>query len=235
MESRRRFNIVEVGMGVFALTLLTMLGISILDPFGGCRIQERGQITSAVSNCRQIITALRIYASDHDGKYPDAHMPGSRTSNTVFRQLFKEDVIDNEMIFGAQVSPFQPDNKIENREIGPSSKFEKAVEPGENHWAMTAGLSASASGNIPLVYENPVTAAWPPRWNANMAGKAVRGRTCKKGIIIGLNDSSVSLQPLASEHGISVGLKQDPVTGRDAFEAAIDPKTFPKGEVLNVE
>jgi hypothetical protein len=139
------------------------------------------------------------------------------------------------MIFGAQVSPFRPDGKIEDGEIAPQREFEKAVEPGENHWAMTAGLSGSAAGNIPLAYENPVTAAWPPRWNANMAGKSVRGRTWKKGIVIGFNDSSASLQPLASEKGMFVGLKPDPVTGKDAFEAAIDPKTFSKGEVLNAE
>jgi hypothetical protein len=226
---------VELGIGALALSLLTLL-LATVSCDGGHRTQERGNIAKAISNCRQIITALRIYSGDHDGKYPDAQVQGARTANTVFRKLFDEGVLDNEMIFGAPVSPFVPDGKIEDTYLGPQdTKFAKAVEAGENHWAMTAGLNDSAPGKIPLVYENPVSAAWPPRWNADMASKPVRGRTWKKGIIIGLNDSSVSIQPLASEHGPSVGLKPDSVAGKDAFEAAIDPKTFPKGELLNVE
>lgn len=235
MERRQKMNKVELGVGVLALSLLTLL-LATVSCDGRHRIQERSQITTSISNCRQIITALRIYSADHDGKYPDAKLQGARTANTVFRKLFDEGVLDNEMMFGAPVSPFVPDGKIEDAYLGPQdTKFAKAVAAGENHWAMTAGLSDSAPGNIPLVYENPVSAAWPPRWNADVAGKPVRGRTWTHGIVIGLNDSSVSIQPLASKDGASVGLKPDAATGKDAFEAAIDPKTFPKGEVLNVE
>lgn len=234
MERRQRMNKVELGVGLLALSLLMTLIPVACGP--GARIQERGNITKAISNCRQIITALRIYSSDHDGKYPDAFVQSPKTANTIFRKLFDEGVLDNELIFGSPVSPFVPDGKIEDPYLGPQeTKFAKAVAPGENHWAMTVGLNDSAPGKIPLVYENPVTAEWPPKWNADMAGKPVRGRAWKNGIIIGLNDSSVAIQPLAAKDGSSVGLKPDSATGKYAFESAIDPKTFPKGEVLNVE
>jgi hypothetical protein len=48
-----------------------------------------------------------------------------------------------------------------------------------------------------------------------------------------LNDSSVGIQQLESKNGTAVPLKKK--DGKDLFEKAIDPTTFPKGEVLNVE
>jgi hypothetical protein len=41
--------------------------------------------------------------------------------------------------------------------------------------------------------------------------------------------------PLVSKKGKEVRLKSDPATGKDVFEAAIDPVVFPVGKVLDVE
>ena len=214
------------------LVLLLGAGVS-----AGCRhrMAEKGHISMGIMNCRQILTALRIYSSDHDGKFPDAFLKEERTANAAFRILFEEQCIDNEMIFGCPVSPYVPDGKIEDTYIGPHGKYGDALEPGENHWALTAGLTDSKPGSIPLVYEHAVSAAWPPKWNADSAGKEVRGRTWTTGIIVGLNDSSVAVQALAAKSGKAVGLKPDASTGKDIFEAAIDPKEFPKGEILDIE
>ncbi|RBP46129.1 hypothetical protein DES53_102515 [Roseimicrobium gellanilyticum] len=229
MQGRSRFTKVEYGVGLLAVTLLGTVACD--------RISERSQITKGISNCRQILVALRIYASDHNGKYPDAHINGTKTANAAFRQLFEEQILDNEAIFGCPPSPFEPDGKIEDAYIGPqSTKYGKAVQAGENHWAMTAGLNDSSAGAIPVVYENPVNATWPPKWNADVEEKPVRGRTWKNNtVIIGTNDTAVASQPMAAKSGAAVGLKPDASSGKDAFEAAINPTTFPKGEVLDVE
>jgi type II secretory pathway pseudopilin PulG len=211
-----------------ALAGLAILASLAVPTFG--RISERGNITKGISNCRQIITAMRIYSSDHDGKYPDAELTDPQNSNEVIRKLFTEGILNNELIIGCPVSPFVPDGNIGH----PDDKtFSKAVEAGENHWAMTKGLKDSSPPEIPLVYENPVKPTWPPVWNADAAETNKRGRSWKNGIIIGLNDSSVGIQPLESKKGTAVALKKK--DGKDPFEAAIDPTTFPKGEVLNVE
>ncbi|RBP46126.1 hypothetical protein DES53_102512 [Roseimicrobium gellanilyticum] len=98
---------------------------------------------------------------------------------------------------------------------------------------MTEGLSDSAPGEIPLVFENPAKATWPPVWNPDAQGTGVRGRSWSKGVIIGMNDSSVSLRPLETMKGTAVPLKK--VHGKDLFEAAIDPTAFPTGEILDIE
>lgn len=170
-----------------------------------------------------------MYAEEHGGQYPDS-IVSQRTSNAVFRQLFVEDILDNEMIFGCPTGPFTPDGNVGSY----SPARLEAVKPGENHWAMTAGLSTSAQGTIPLVFENPVTATWPPTWNADAKGSSTRGRAWSRGILIGVNDGSVEFHQLAENRGTSVPLKKSR-DGKDLFELAIDPVKFPKGEILDVE
>ncbi|QIF02575.1 hypothetical protein [Roseimicrobium sp. ORNL1] len=233
MDKRMRLTKVELGVVILALLLLSGVAYKLSE-----RASERSKITQAISNCRQIITVMRIYSPDASGKYPDRDVIGTKTANKAFRLLFEENILDNEMIFGCPLSPFAPDGVIADPHAGPnSSKSGKALQAGENHWAMTAGLSDGISGSIPLIYENPVSATWPPKWNADMTGNPVRGRAWKSGIIIGMNDSSVGFQPLASTHGAAVGLRPDPYTGKDLFAEALEAASDDvfKGEVLDVE
>jgi hypothetical protein len=216
----------SVVFGILSFLLLLLAGFA----YAVSHLNEKANISKSISNGRQIVMALRMYASDHDGKYPDAALTTPRSSNDVFRKLFTEGVLDSEMIFECPFSPYHPDGNI-----GSPPDFLKAVEAGENHWAMTAGLSESAPGGIPLVYENPITASWPPSWNPSSRGTSTPGRiwTWSGGIIVGLNDGSVQVRKLESRWGKSAGLEKD-WNGKDLFEAALDPVKFPKGVVLDV-
>ena len=150
---------------------------------------ENGSLARTVNNCRQITTVLRIYSSDYGGAYPDSLGTYFNTSNEVFRECFKADAVDNEMIFGCPMSPFQPDGKI-----GSKPDFAEALKPGENHWAFTKGTADTQSGEIPLAYENVAETTWPPKWNAKLAGQAKPGRTWANGrIVVGFNDLSVEV------------------------------------------
>ncbi|HSI61961.1 MAG TPA: hypothetical protein VLE43_02550 [Candidatus Saccharimonadia bacterium] len=212
--------------------LLTVVAVVLMLAAGGYSVfrsvNEVGNISKGMSNCRQVSNLLQMYATDHNGKYPDSVLGNPQTSNEVFRVLYKEEYVDSEFSFGCPFSPYRSDG-----DLGPAPDYARALEANENHWAMTAGLSKDSPGGIPLVYENPVTASWPPRWNASAKGTATRGRAWSKGVIIGLNDGSMHLKKLDSSRGTSVGLAKDP-KGKDVFEAAIDPVKFPKGVVLDV-
>lgn len=189
-----------------------------MTPFQCTADTSRARLMQASSNCRQILIALKAYAGDHDGRYPDGN-----TANEAFRELFIAGLLEDERVFTATSSPFEPDNNI-----GEAPNFDEALVEGENHWAMTRGVKDSDSGNTPLVFENPVRAEWPPRWNMNAAGQKKEGRAWKSGrIIIGRNDGSVAGEVLNSTHGDAVPLKPDS-TGKDLFEQA-GPH-----EVLNV-
>jgi hypothetical protein len=177
-------------------------------PFECTADTSRARLIQASSNCRQILMTLMAYAGDHDGHYPEGE-----TANDAFRELFKAGLWDDERAFTVSLSPYEPDNNI-----GEAPAFEQALKPGENHWAMTRGLTDEASGNAPLIFENPTQASWPPVWNADLAGKKEPGRAWKSGkIVIGRNDGSVAAEPLSSDRGPAVSLKKDS-TGKNLFE-----------------
>ncbi len=165
---------------------------------------ERGNQVKGISYCKQIITTLKLYSADNEGKYPDAALPNAKTSNEVFRGLFKAGVADNEAIFGCPLSELgKTDGKF-----GAAPDYSEAVKPVENHWAMTKGLTDSDAGNIPLIYENPSEATWPPKWNSSLMETEKSGRSWSSGkVIVGFNDGSVMALPLESTTGTSVGLK----------------------------
>ena len=171
------------------------------------RTSPRGNQTIGINNCKQVITTLKIYAADQTGTYPDADLPNAKTANEVFRRLFKDGVVDSETIFGCPNSELgKPDGNI-----GTAPDYTEALKPGENHWAMTKGLLDSDADSIPLIYENPSEATWPPKWNPSLIGTEKPGRTWSGGkVIVGFNDGSVAALPLESTTGTSVGLKPHP-------------------------
>ncbi len=193
------FTLIEL---LVVITIIAILASAAVPTFN--TVQDRANQGATAGNARQIVAALKLYAGDNNGGYPDsdkAEEPAS--SNDAFRLLIKSDVLSDERVFGAKSSKFMPDNNI-----GESPEFSEALEPGENHWAMTKGLTDSSSSLSPLVFENPVSQGWPPMWNADAAGKKEKGRAWRGGkIIIGFNDSSVQPIPLEAAKGDSVGPK----------------------------
>jgi hypothetical protein len=202
-RQKRRISIVEIVAVVIAVALLGFFALSFIQSGG---FSEKNDIARGVSNCRQIITSIRIHSSDHGGCYPDNDRDVNAdlsTTNKYFRMLFQAGSINDESIFGCPRSPYKPDGKI-----GTAPDYNDALAPGENHWMATEGLSDSASGSIPLVYENAAVAEWNPAWNADIKGRPAPGRTWKRGIIIGMNDSSVAIQQLATSKGSEVRVKE---------------------------
>lgn len=173
-------------------------------------ITIKAQQMKASSNARQIIGLLLTYAADYDGYYPD-HGRGltGLTSNTVFRELVKDGLTQDETIFGAPSSSFVPDG-----DIGKEPGYEQALSPGENHWMMVVGLSNRSLSHHPLVMENAAQVSWPPQWSlmpppswlekisGRLTPSSRKHGNCWKGdtIVIGHNDASavvVKLEPQA--------------------------------------
>lgn len=215
------------GMIVIVL-LLAVLGILMLPLC--TEVAPNNRLLHAGKNARQIIVCLKAWAAEHEGHYPDAFENDvPQTSNDAFRLLIKHGYIEDkqfqdERIFTCPASPFTNDNNI-----GEAPDFTEALEADENHWCLMKGLKENSDGNAPLVFENPVSATWPPTWNCDIAGLPKAGRAWKGGkIIVGLNDGSVMPQKLENTKGDSVGLAKD-ANGKDLFTRFADP-----GEYLDV-
>ncbi len=189
------------------------------------QVSEKSRMMQASTSARMMIIALKNYAGDHDGKYPDADKTDQpQTSNDAFRLLVKAGLIEDETVVNIPNSPFHADGNI-----GKAPDFKQAFAALENPWCMTKGLTDSSSGDAPLLFEAAPEAGWPPLWNADAAGQPVIGRTWKGGkIIIGRNDGSVAGEKLESTKGTSVGLPKD-ANGKDLFT-----KFAEQGEYLDV-
>ncbi len=216
------FTLIELLVVITIIAILASLAVPTFS-----KIQEKGNITKGISNARQIVTTLKIYSSDHGGNYPDNDKDTNPSdANTAFRVLFREGAADNEQIFGCPVSKYVPDGNI-----GSDEEKTKAVEAGENHWAMTKGLSDSATGSMPLVFENAVSGEWDPEWDNDKKGTNARGRAWSTGIIVGMNDSSVAIQALQTKKGKSK--LKDLGEGKNAFTAQT-PEDGDAPEVLDI-
>jgi prepilin-type N-terminal cleavage/methylation domain-containing protein len=200
---QRGFTLIEL---LVVITIIAILASLAVPTFGV--IQDMANQTSTSNNCRQIIMAMKIFAQENNSIYPDSYNNPNTggqavTANDAFRVLLQEEVIQDERIFGAKASMYQPDGNI-----GTAPGYDQALQAGENHWAMTQGQTTSSNGIMPLVFENPLAPSWPPNWNCDAAGQLKPGRTWRGGkVIIGRNDNSVNVEQLASKRGGSVGPK----------------------------
>lgn len=159
--------------------------LNMLVPFVHPKTHRMGLQTKAMNNCKQIILSLKQYSKDADSFYPDGRRKGFRSANQVFRELFKEDILYDERIFGAPESIFEPDNVI-----GTSPEFENALSPGECHWMLLKFQTDVSHHKTPLVIENSLNADWPPKWNVTPPkGERKKGQAwVGREVIIGYND-----------------------------------------------
>ncbi len=189
---------------LLAVTLIgLLLLLSLIFPWWHM-LSFQAKEMKAVSNARQIFSMLSHYAADHNGHYPDAIHPEITTSNQALRHLIIKGYALDERIFGSPVSKFVPDGNL-----GTSPNYEQALQPGENHWALVTGIQPATTPNKILLLEDPADPVWPPRWNADQAGKPIAGRPWSSGslwgrhtIIIARNDRAVTLEKLTPGPGL---------------------------------
>lgn len=186
----RGFTLIELLVVITIIAILASLSVPVFSS-----IQERGQITKGTNNARQIFMALKLYAADNDGSYPSG-----QTANEAFRELFSDQILDKEDVFGCPMSEVgNPDGNI-----GDSPDYQQAVERGENHWMMVRGLSDSSSGAFPILFENALDSSQNPSWDPTLAGTTARGRTWKGGkVIIATNDGAVTTYKTETTEGPS--------------------------------
>ena len=159
--------------------------------------QENIKMSEAIHNPRQIIIAMKAYARDHGGAYPDADPSHPKTANEVFRLLIKGGYVTDERIFTAPGHPEQADGNL-----GEAPHFKQALERGENHWAIITGLNEASPKDLPLIFERPNDNAWPPTWNASTTGRHAQNSAWKGSkIIVGTTDGMVHITILNPPQG----------------------------------
>ena len=206
--------------------LVVITIIAILASLSGAAVQQvmkYGRQTQAVNNCRQVIMALTMFSGRNNTQYPDTvqnPLTGglAQNANQAFHMLVQQRLAPDERIFGCPAG-FNPDGII-----GTAPNYERALTLGENHWAMTAGLTSTSPGNTPLVFENPAQPSWPPQWNSTVAGQIKAGRTwVGNQVVIGRIDGGAEIVNLEGS-----GMVYPPrmVGGMDMFTQATEGQTL---------
>jgi prepilin-type N-terminal cleavage/methylation domain-containing protein len=157
------FTLIEL---LVVISIIAILAGIALPVFGS--VQVKGAQTKALSNAKQIGTALRLYAVDNNGTYP-SYVLGANgkpatpnpqlvgSSNVAFAQLIP-DYMPNEEIFWLTKSkwcnPNPPDNQVD--QAGTYTPV-LTLAAGENEWAYAPGLNDTSNPSWPLIADGFTT------------------------------------------------------------------------------
>ncbi len=215
-----RIKTTTVAAWLVLFVCFVLLAVMVMQ--GWKNIKDMADSDALANRARSIKLVLDAWAADHSGQYPDT-VHGLRTSNQVFRQLFKDDFINDERIFGGMLSPFIADGMT-----GSPPGYLDACGPGENHWMLLRGVRRSDQMKTPVIFENALDNSWPPKWRTDAEMQPMRGRTWLRGkIVMAIQDGSVSTHQLikvGDHYTLPASMLQTPE------EAAVE--TF---EILDIE
>jgi prepilin-type N-terminal cleavage/methylation domain-containing protein len=148
------FTLIEL---LVVISIIAILAGIALPVFGS--VQVKGAQTKALSNAKQIGTALRLFAVDNNGVYPSYGLTNGKQdqtkkledSNTAFAQLIP-DYLPSEDIFWLSKSKWcnvsTPDNKVDP--AGTDTPAE-TLKGGDNEWAYVPGLSDTSNPSFPII------------------------------------------------------------------------------------
>lgn len=194
--SAAAFTLIEL---LIVITIIAVLAGIALPAYNG--VKERGDQTKDLSNAKQVGLALRQFAIDNNGAYPNkrpdpaangdyssANAAQPTTSNDAFWWLFPN-YLQSEQIFaatGSAYTPGNPDNKVDPVTTARTDTLKK----GENNFAYVTGLTDTSNSSFPLIADGFATGSVPanPVYTTN---KALPGGVWsgKKAVVV-LCDSS---------------------------------------------
>jgi prepilin-type N-terminal cleavage/methylation domain-containing protein len=152
------FTLIEL---LIVIAIIAILASIALPAFIG--VQRRAKQTKDLSNGKQIVIALRQFALDNNGEFPNKEyafgksytdssltpISSSSHSNDAFRWLIPT-YTQSEEIFAVPGSKWNspgPDNKIDTTAGG------ETLKSGENGYAYTAALQDTSNTLFPLVQD----------------------------------------------------------------------------------
>jgi len=154
--------------GVTTVVVMALLIAIIWPAFSGSLVNDRGTIVVLV-NAKQIHYALKAYAVDHNGLFPEAKY----SSNKAYQALLP-DYLSAKKLFFARGSAWTPDRPSHSSDAN-------KLHPGENHFAYVPRLRVDSNADFPLVAEGFVEGK--PGVYSN-AQKVKGGRMVGRGAVV---------------------------------------------------
>jgi prepilin-type N-terminal cleavage/methylation domain-containing protein len=187
------FTLIELLVVIAIIAILASIALPVFSS-----VQERGKQTKDMSNAKQIATACKVFAGDHDGKFPyqngqvdpptDITVGGGNNSNQAFASLVP-DYISQEKVFYLAGSAWSPTVPDEN-----TTAVASRCEASTNNFAYMFGLTDTANPSYPLVVDAPEAAATTYSLNPGTRGGVWKA---KRAVVIHA-DISASLEKVDS-------------------------------------
>jgi prepilin-type N-terminal cleavage/methylation domain-containing protein len=185
------FTLIELLVVIAIIAILASIALPVFSS-----VQERGKQTKDLANAKQIALACKLYAGDHDGKFPyqngvsdppvDVAPPGTTSNANAILASLIPTYTSQEKIFnlvGSAWSPTVPD------EVTTSGN---RLEAATNNFGYMFGLSDTDNPSYPLVFDAPSTAV-----GVYVVGPASKGGVWKgKKAIVVHTDASGTVEAI---------------------------------------
>ena len=181
------FTLIELLVVIAIIAILASLALPVF-----ASVLDRAKQTKDLSNAKQIGLACRLYATDHDGVFPNqdgrvnpmvtftAATAGASNSNNVFASLIPN-YNQQEKIFyvaGSAWSNVVPDELI--------AVEADRLKAGENHYAYMFGMTDSSNPSYPLIFDAPAAGATTYPTDPALPGGVWKG---KRAIVVRCDNS----------------------------------------------
>jgi len=174
------FTLIELLVVIAIIAVLASIALPVFSS-----VMERGNQTKDLANAKQIALACKLFAGDHDGKFPyqngladppvDVAPPGTGTpSNSIFASLIPT-YTSQEKIFYVSKSAWSPTVPDEVTTSG------NRLEAGTNNYSYMFGLTDTDNPSYPLVFDAPSNTAGVYVVNPGAKGGVWKG---KKAIVV---------------------------------------------------
>ena len=199
------FTLIELLVVISIIAILAGIALPVFS-----QVQIKGAQTKALSNAKQIATALKLYAIDNSGQFPSyTLMNGTPTSspvmdsNTAFAQLIP-DYVPSEDIFwlakSAYCNPTGADDVIDNP---PQDQPVQTLKAGENEWAYVLALNDTSNAAFPVLADGFVSQTTHNYTTDNtLAGGVWQG---KQAIVVKVDTSASVMKVKSSANYTIVG------------------------------
>jgi len=183
------FTLIEL---LVVITIIAILASFALPAY--TTVQERAQQTKDLSNAKQIGLALKQFASDNNGSFPNkvsgadystaGNLVAASPSNEAFWWLFPN-YLQSEDIFTAPGSKWSPNPADNQLDAASAASRAETLEAGECAYAYVSGLTDTSNPAFPLVADAFTAGATltDPAYSTN---KSVKGGiwAAKKAIVL---------------------------------------------------
>ncbi len=146
------FTLIEL---LVVISIIAILAGFALPVFASA--QKKGRMTDSLSNGKQIGTALKMYAGDHDGAFPATETDGvaaitaASFSNRAYENLMPK-YSTSKKIFPNKASAYC------KTPVAESSLNSNKLEQGHNDWGYVMGLVESSDARFPVGCTAPTSA-----------------------------------------------------------------------------